>query len=201
MSTIKDYLEISPMHQAMQNEKLWEQAFSIKELIPNYWESAELIELQQSIQLAIQPTLDAMAPLSSAIAESMAGATSLNKLHFGIQQFQDIHKLIQPTIEYHHLLHEISKSISIKSISDSIDLSELKLDFDITDDSNVTADSLSEEESEIVNEISRDNKLISYLKSKYHQFKDLPPEKVALHLWNNYIRPIIIGLITANLAK
>ena len=201
MSTIKDYLEMSPMQQAIQNEKFWEQTISIQKVIHDHWEASGLMALQQSIQLAIQPTIDAMAPLSSVLAESMTGVTSFNKLHLGIQQVQDIHKLIQPTIEYHHLLHEISKSISIKSISDSIDLSELKLDFDITDDSNVTADSLSEEESEIVNEISRDNKLISYLKSKYHQFKELPSEKVALYFWNDYIRPILIGLIIANLAK
>lgn len=112
MSTIKDYLEISPMHQAMQNEKLWEQAFSIKELIPNYWESAELIELQQSIQLAIQPTLDAMAPLSSAIAESMAGVTSFKKLHLGIQQVLDIHKLIQPMTEYRSALEDLELTFS-----------------------------------------------------------------------------------------
>ena len=201
MSTIKNYLEISAVHKAMQDEKIWEQTLSMQKIIQDHWEASGLMALQQSIQLAIQPTLDAMAPLSSAIAESMAGVASLNKLNLGIQQVQDIHKLMQPMAQYQSLLQKISKSISIKPISDSIDLSELKLDFDITDDSNVTADSLSEEESEIVNEISRDNKLISYLKSKYHQFKDLPPEKVALYLWNDYIRPIIIGLITANLVK
>lgn len=201
MSTIKNHLEMSAMHQAMQHEKLWEQAFSIKELIPNYWKASGLMALQQSIQLAIQPTLDAMAPLSSAIAESMAGVASLNKLNLGIQQVQDIHKLMQPMAQYQSLLQKISKSISIKPISDSIDLSELTLDFDVTDDYNVTADSLSEEESELVNEISLDNKLISYLKSKYHQFKELPSEKVALYFWNDYIRPILIGLIIANLAK
>ena len=201
MSTIKDYLEMSPMQQAIQNEKFWEQTISIQKVIHDHWEASGLMALQQSIQLAIQPTLDAMAPLSSALAESMAGVASINKLNLGLQQFQDIHNVMQPMAEYQSLLQKISKSISIKPISDSIDLSELKLDFDITDDSNVTADSLSEEESEIVNEISRDNKLISYLKSKYHQFKDLPPEKVALYLWNDYIRPIIIGLITANLVK
>ena len=183
------------------HEKLWEQTLSVQKVIHDHWEASGLMALQQSIQLAIQPTLDAMAPLSSAFNESMAGIASINKLHLGLQQFQDIHNVIQPMAEYQSLLHKISKSISIKSISDSIDLSELKLDFDITDDSNVTADSLSEEEFELVNEISRDSKLISYLKSKCQQFKELPPEKVALYLWNNYIRPIIIGLITANLAK
>ena len=201
MSTIKNYSEMSAMHQAIQNEKLWEQTLSVQKIIHDHWKASGLMALQQSIQLAMQPTLDAMAPLSSAFNESMAGIASINKLHLGLQQFQDIHNVIQPMAEYQSLLHKISKSISIKSISDSIDLSELKLDFEITDDSNVTADSLSEEESELVNEISRDSKLISYLKSKCQQFKELPPEKVALHLWNNYIRPIIIGLITANLAK
>lgn len=201
MSTIKDYLEMSPMQQAIQNEKFWEQTISIQKVIHDHWEASGLMALQQSIQLAIQPTIDAMAPLSSVLAESMAGVASINKLNLGLQQFQDIHNVMQPMAEYQSLLHEISKSISIKSISDSIDLSELKFDFDITDDSNVTADSLSEEESELVNEISRDSKLINYLKSKYQQFKELPPEKVALYLWNNYIRPIIIGLITANLTK
>lgn len=142
-----------------------------------------------------------MAPLSSAINESMKGVTSLNQLHLGLEQLQQLHNVMQPMAQYQSLLQKISKSLSIKPISDSIDLSELKLDFDITDDSNVTADSLSEEESELVNEISCDNKLISYLKSKYHQLKDMPAEKVALCLWNNYIRPILIGLITAYLAK
>ena len=201
MSTIKNYLEISAVHKAMQDEKIWEQTLSMQKIIQDHWEASGLMALQQSIQLAIQPTLDAMAPLSSAIAESMAGVASLNKLNLGIQQVQDIHKLMQPMAQYQSLLQKISKSISIKPISDSIDLSELTLDFDITDDYNVTADSLSEEESELVNEISRDNKLISYLKSKYHQFKELPSEKVALYFWNDYIRPILIGLIIANLAK
>ena len=112
MSTMKDYLEISPMHQAMQNEKLWEQAFSIKELIPNYWKASGLMALQQSIQLAIQPTLDAMAPLSSAIAESMAGVTSFKKLHLGLQQVQDIHKLIQPMTEYRSALEDLELTFS-----------------------------------------------------------------------------------------
>ena len=201
MSTIKNYVEMSAMHKAIQNEKLWEQAISIQKLIPNYWKSSELIALQQSIQLAMQPTLDAMAPLSSAIAESMAGMSSINKLNLGLQQFQDIHNVMQPMAEYQSLLHEISKSISMNPISDSIDLSEINLDFDMSDDYDVTSDSLSEEESELVNEISHDNKLISYLKSKYHQLKDMPSEKVALCLWNNYIRPILIGLITAYLLK
>ena len=201
MSTIKNYLEMSAMHKAMQNEKLWEQTLSMQKIIHDHWEASGLMALQQSIQLAMQPTLDAMAPLSSAIAESMAGVASLNKLNLGIQQVQDIHKLMQPMAQYQSLLQKISKSISIKPISDSIDLSELTLDFDITDDSSDMIDSLSDEEFELINEISRDNKLISYLKSKYHQFKELPPEKVALYLWNNYIQPIIIGLITANLAK
>ena len=201
MSTIKDYLEMSPMQQAIQNEKFWEQTVSIQKVIHDHWEASGLMALQQSIQLAIQPTIDAMAPLSSVLAESMTGVTSFNKLHLGIQQVQDIHNVMQPMAEYQSLLHKISKSISMNPISNSIDLSEINLDFDVTDDYNVTADSLSEEESELVNEISRDNKLISYLKSKYHQFKELPSEKVALYFWNDYIRPILIGLIIANLAK
>lgn len=32
MSNIKNYLEMSAMHQAMQHEKLWEQAFPLKSL-------------------------------------------------------------------------------------------------------------------------------------------------------------------------
>lgn len=201
MSTTKNYLEMSAMHQAMQHEKLWEQAFSIKELIPNYWKASGLMALQQSIQLAMQPTIAAMAPLSSAIAESMAGVASLNKLNLGIQQVQDIHKLIQPMAEYKSILQKFTDSISVKPLSESIDLSELNLDFDMTDDSSDNVDSLSEEESELVNEISADNKLISYLKSKYHQFKGWSPEKIALCLWNKYIHPIMIGLIVAYLAK
>ena len=201
MSTIKDYLEMSPMQQAIQSEKFWKQTISIQKVIHDHWEASGLMALQQSIQLAIQPTLDAMAPLSSVLAESMAGVASINKLNLGLQQFQDIHNVMQPMAEYQSLLHEISKSISMNPISDSIDLSEINLDFDVTDDYNVTADSLSEEESELVNEISRDNKLISYLKSKYHQLKDMPAEKVALYLWNKCIHPILIGLITAYLAK
>lgn len=201
MSTIKNYLEISAVHKAMQDEKIWEQTLSMQKIIQDHWEASGLMALQQSIQLAIQPTLDAMAPLSSAFNESMAGIASINKLHLGLQQIQDIHKLVQPMTEYQSLLQKISKSISIKPISDSIDLSELKLDFDMTDSFNVVSDSLSEEEAELVNEISRDNKLISYLKSKCHQLKEIPPEKVALYLWDKYIHPVIIGLIVYHLSK
>nr|DAU29021.1 MAG TPA: hypothetical protein [Caudoviricetes sp.] len=112
MSTIKNYVEMSAMHKAIQNEKLWEQALSIQKIIPNYWESSELIALQQSIQLAIQPTLDAIAPLSSAIAESMAGMSSINKLNLGLQQVQDIHKLIQPMTEYRSALEDLELAFS-----------------------------------------------------------------------------------------
>lgn len=112
MSTIKDYLEMSPMQQAIQNEKFWEQTISIQKVIHDHWEASGLMALQQSIQLAIQPTIDAMAPLSSALAESMTGVTSFNKLHLGIQQVQDIHKLIQPMTEYRSALEGLELTFS-----------------------------------------------------------------------------------------
>ena len=37
MSTIKDYLEMSPMQQAIQNEKFWEQTISIQKVIHDHW--------------------------------------------------------------------------------------------------------------------------------------------------------------------
>nr|DAR41222.1 MAG TPA: hypothetical protein [Caudoviricetes sp.] len=112
MSAIKDYLETSPMQQAIQNKKFWEQTISIQKVIHDHWEASGLMALQQSIQLAIQPTLDAMAPLSSALAESMAGVTSFKKLHFGIQQVQDIHKFMQPMTEYHSALEDLELTFS-----------------------------------------------------------------------------------------
>ena len=112
MSTIKDYLEMSPMQQAIQNEKFWEQTISIQKDIHDHWEASGLMALQQSIQLAIQPTLDAMAPLSSTLAESMAGVTSFKKLHLGIQQVLDIHKLIQPITEYRSALEDLELTFS-----------------------------------------------------------------------------------------
>ena len=112
MSTIKDYLEMSPMQQAIQNEKFWEQTISIQKVIHDHWEASGLMALQQSIQLAIQPTIDAMAPLSSVLAESMTGVTSFNKLHLGIQQVQDIHKLIQPMTEYRSALEGLELTFS-----------------------------------------------------------------------------------------
>ena len=112
MSAIKDYLETSPMQQAIQNKKFWEQTISIQKVIHDHWEASGLMALQQSIQLAIQPTLDAMAPLSSALAESMAGVTSFKKLHFGIQQVQDIHKFMQPMTEYRSALEDLELTFS-----------------------------------------------------------------------------------------
>lgn len=178
MSTIKDYLEISPMHQAMQNEKLWEQAFSIKELIPNYWESSELIALQQSIQLAMQPTLDAMAPLSSAIAESMAGVTSLNKLHFGIQQFQDIHKLIQPMTEYQSLLGDLKLTFTSTSITDIIDLND---DAKVVDElskfeSNID---LLPAENEVIETIVKDELYLNWYNKLANKIQNVRKEDVA----------------------
>ena len=178
MSTIKDYLEISPMHQAMQNEKLWEQAFSIKELIPNYWESAELIELQQSIQLAMQPTLDAMAPLSSAINESMKGVTSLNKLHFGIQQFQDIHKLIQPMTEYLSILGDLKLTFTVRSVTDIIDLND---DDKVVDDlskfeSNID---LLPAENEVIETIVKDESYLNWFNKYANKIHDIKKEAVA----------------------
>lgn len=189
MSTIKDYLETSPMHKAMQHEKLWEQAISIKELIPNCWESSGLMALQQSILLAMQPTLDAM-----------PGIAACNKLAMGIQQVHDLHKIMQPMAEYQSILQKFADSISLNPISESINLSELDLEFS-SDSTDVSFDLLSDEEQAIVDEISLDIKLINYLKSKYHQLKNLPAEKVALYLWDKYIHPVIIGLIVYHLSK
>lgn len=189
MSNIKNYLEMSAMHQAMQHEKLWEQAFSIKELIPNYWEASGLMALQQSIQLAMQPTLDAM-----------PGIAACNKLAMGIQQVHDLHKIMQPMAEYQSILQKFADSISLNPISKSINLSELDLEFS-SDSTDVSFDLLSDEEQAIVDEISLDIKLINYLKSKYHQLKNLPAEKVALYLWDKYIHPVIIGLIVYHLSK
>ena len=124
MSTIKDYLEMSPMQQAIQNEKLWEQTLSIQKIIHDHWEASGLMALQESFQLAIQPTLDAMAPLSSAIAESMAGVTSLNKLHLGLEQIQDIHKLIQPMTEYRSVLEDLELEFSSNSFPELVVSSE-----------------------------------------------------------------------------
>ena len=200
MSTIKNYLEMSAVHNAMQNEKLWEQTLSIQKVIHNHWEASGLMALQQSIQLAMQPTLAAMAPLSLAINKSMAGIASINKLHLGLQQVHDLHKIMQPMVEYQSILQKFADSISLNPISESLNLSELDLEFS-SNSTDISFDLLSDEEHTIVDEISLDNKLISYLKSKYHQFKELPSEKVALYFWNDYIRPILIGLIIANLAK
>lgn len=80
--------------------------------------------LQQSIQLAIQLTLDAMAPLSSALAESMAGVASINKLNLGIQQVQDIHKLIQPMTKYRSALEDLELAFSNVSFPELAVLSE-----------------------------------------------------------------------------
>ena len=112
MSNIKDYLEMSAMHKAMQNEKLWEQTLSMQKVINDHWEASGLMALQESIQLAMQPTLAAMAPLSSAINKSMAGIASINKLHLGLQQIQDIHKLIQPISEYRSALEDLELTFS-----------------------------------------------------------------------------------------
>ena len=155
----------------------------------------------ESLQIAIQPYLESMIIVQSTNNAIIASITSPNPIATDLEQLQHLHNVMQPMAEYQSLLHEISKSISMNPISDSINLSEINLDFDMTDDYDVTSDSLSEEEFELINEISRDNKLISYLKSKYHQLKDMTAEKVALYLWNKYIHPVIIGLITAYLTK
>lgn len=120
MSTVKDYLEMSAIHKAIQNEKLWEQTLSVQKIIHEHWEASGLIALQQSMQLAIQPTLDAIAPLSSAIAESMAGVTSFNKLHFGIQQILDIHQLMQPMAEYRSALEDLELVFSSSSFPELV---------------------------------------------------------------------------------
>lgn len=178
MSTIKNYLEMSAMHKAMQNEKLWEQALSIQKIIPNYWESSELIALQQSIQLAIQPTLDAMAPLSSAIAESMAGVTSLNKLYFGTQQFQDIHKLIQPMVEYQSILGDLRLTFTNTSITDIIDLNDGAKAVDELSNFESNIDLLPGEE-EVIDTIIKDEAYLNWFNKCANKIHDVEKETVA----------------------
>ena len=177
MSTIKNYVEMSAMHKAMQNEKLWEQALSIQKIIPNYWESSELITLQQSIQLAIQPTLDAIAPLSSAIAESMAGVTSLNKLHFSIQQFQDIHKLIQPMTEYQSILGDLKLTFKATSITDIIDLTDDAKAVDELSNFESNIDLLPAEE-EVIDTIIKDEAYLNWFNKCANKVHDLTKEDV-----------------------
>ena len=197
MGTIKDYLQPSPIEKYFAHRDMWEKLFSINERV---LKQSLMMDLSP-LHIAIQPYLESMIIAQSANIALIANMPSLDRIANGFEQLQQVHKIMQPMAEYQSLLHEISKFISMNPISDSIDLSEINLDFDMTDDYDVTSDSLSEEESELVNEISRDNKLISYLKSKYHQLKDMPAEKVALYVWNRYIHPVIIGLITAYLTK
>lgn len=178
MSTIKDCLETSPMHKAMQHEKLWEQAISIKELIPNYWEASGLMALQQSIQSAMQPTLDAMAPLSSAFNESMAGIASINKLHLGIQQFQDIHKLIQPMTEYQSILGDLKLTFRDTSITDIIDFNDNANVFDELSkfESNVN---LSPAEEEVIDTIIKDEAYLNWFNKLANKIHDVEKETVA----------------------
>ena len=197
MGTIKDYLQPSPIEKYFAHRDMWDKYFSIN----NRWVNQNVMNALEPLQIAMQPYLNMMSIAQSANNAIIASMTSPNPIATGLEQLQHLYNVMQPMAEYQSLLHEISKSISMNPISDCIDLSEINLDFDMTDDYDVTSDSLSEEESELVNEISRDNKLISYLKSKYHQLKDMPAEKVALYVWNRYIHPVIIGLITAYLTK
>lgn len=197
MGTIKDYLQTSPIERFFKQQEMWGKYFSIN----NRFVNQNVMNALEPLQIAMQPYLDMMSIAQSANNAIIASMTSPKPIATGLEQLQHLHNVMQPMAEYQSLLHEISKFISMNPISDSIDLSEINLDFDMTDDYDVTSDSLSEEESELVNEISRDNKLISYLKSKYHQLKDMPAEKVALYVWNRYIHPVIIGLITAYLLK
>ena len=178
MSTIKDCLKTSPMHKAMQHEKLWEQAISIKELIPNYWEASGLMALQQSIQSAMQPTLDAMAPLSSAFNESMAGIASINKLHLGIQQFQDIHKLIQPMTEYQSILGDLKLTFRDTSITDIINFNDNANVFDELSkfESNVN---LSPAEEEVIDTIIKDEAYLNWFNKLTNKIHDVEKETVA----------------------
>ena len=164
MGTIKDYLQPSPIEKYFAHRDMWEKLFSINERV---LKQSLMMDLSP-LHIAIQPYLESMIIAQSANIALIANMPSLDRIANGFEQLQQVHKIMQPMAEYQSLLHEISKFISMNPISDSIDLSEINLDFDMTDDYDVTSDSLSEEESELVNEISRDNKLISYLKSKYH---------------------------------
>ena len=161
MSTIKNYLEISAVHKAMQDEKLWEQTLSMQKIIQDHWEASGLMALQQSIQLAIQPTLDAMAPLSSALAESMAGVTSFKKLNLGIQQFQDIHKLIQPMTEYQSILGDLKLTFTDTSITDIIDLNDDDNVFDELSKFESNVD-LSPAEEEVIDTIIKDEAYLNW---------------------------------------
>ena len=196
MGTIKDYLQPSPIEKYFAHRDMWEKIFSINERVLNQ----NLMMSLASLQTAIQPYWKSMIIAQSANNAIIANKLSLDRVANGFEQLQQVHKYMQPMAEYQAILQEFTNSISLHPISESINLSELDLEF-FSDSIDVSFDSLSDEEYAAVDEISRDNKLISYLKSKYHQFKAMPPEKVALHLWINYIRPVIIGLITAYLSK
>lgn len=161
MNTKKDYLEMSAVHKAMQNEKLWEQTLSIQKIIHDHWEASGLIALQQSIQIALQPTLDAMAPLSSAFNESMAGIASINKLHLGIQQFQDIHKLIQPMTEYQSILGDLKLTFTDTSITDIIDLNDNANVFDELSKFESNVD-LSPAEEDVIDTIIKDEAYLNW---------------------------------------
>ena len=200
MSTVKDYLEMSAMHQAIQNEKLWEQALSIQKIIHDHWEASGLMALQQSMQLAIQPTIDAMAPLSSAIAESMAGIASLDKLNFGIQQVQDIHKIIQPMKEYQSILGDLKLTFTDTSITDIIDLTDDAKAFDELSKFESNIDLLPAE-NEVIETITNDESYLNWFNKCANIIHDVKKETVAKWIFFYILDRIFTKLFDCMLDK
>lgn len=116
MGTIKDYLQPSPIEKYFAHRDMWEKYFSIN----NRFVNQNVMTALEPLQIAMQPYLSMMSiaqPANNAIIASMS---SLDRIATGLEQLQQIHKIMQPMAEYQAILNNIKLTLADTSITDFI---------------------------------------------------------------------------------
>ncbi|WP_127068933.1 hypothetical protein [Veillonella sp. 3891] len=178
MGTIKDYLQPSPIEKYFAHRDMWEKYFSIN----NRFVNQNVMTALEPLQIAMQPYLNMMSIAQSANNAMIANMSSLDRIATGFEQLQQIHKIMQPMVEYQAILNNIKLTLADTSITDFIVLNnDVKVFEDLSSfESNIQ---LSPAEEEVIDTIIKDEAYLNwfnkYVKICANKIQNVKKEDVA----------------------
>ena len=104
--------------------------------------------------------------------------STITTLYFGTQQFQDIHKLIQPMVEYQSILGDLRLTFTNTPITDIIDLNDDAKAVDELSKFESNIDLLPGEE-EVIDTIIKDEAYLNWFNKCANKIHDVEKETVA----------------------
>lgn len=112
-------------------------------------------------------------------------------------------KTWQSVAAYHNILSDLSDVFKSTSVIDYIDVSNIENEEIKYEESSLeeSSDDFQEIETEIVNTLAKDDKFISWFRSKFPTFSNAPAEVIAKYFFCYIIAPIIVQYVVTTFTK